>query len=211
MKVALAGRSAPAVVRSESSRPSATARPAPKPFQGQQLTIACHPLHRLRSPLSPPPPPLPLRLWPRQAARPEPPTHLPGPAEPHDSPKPRCGLQKEGGEGPCIRPRSSVPTSSLSSAPPPTLRLRCAPPAVPTPHTTTALPRAAAVSATRPALTHKEKATGLNMGKKEKSDTLHAARRVSAPVLPPPSPERSPQHRGAHWSRVERELEPERA
>lgn len=207
MKVALAGRSAPAVVRSESSRPSATARPAPKPFQGQQLTIACHPLHRLRSPLSPPPPPLPLRLWPRQAGAPNPPPR-PGGA-PRLSQTPLRAPERRG-EGPCIRPRSSVPTSSLSSAPPPTLRLRCAPPAVPTPHTTTALPRAAAVSATRPALTHKEKATGLNTGKKEKSDTLHAARRVSAPVLPPPSPERSPQHRGAHWSRVERELEPER-
>lgn len=87
MKVALAGRSAPAALRSESSRPSATASPAPKPFQGQQLTIACHPLHRLRSPLSPPPPPLPLRLWPRQARSPRPtslarrsPTTLPNPA-----------------------------------------------------------------------------------------------------------------------------------
>lgn len=86
MKVALAGRSAPAAVRSQSNRPSATARPAPKPFLGQQLTIACHPLHRLRSPLSPPPPPLPLRLWPRQAESPRPtslarsPTTLPNPA-----------------------------------------------------------------------------------------------------------------------------------
>lgn len=95
MKVALAGRSAPAALRSDCSQPSATARPAPEPFQGQQLTIACHPLHRLRSPLSPPPPPLPLPLWPRQAVGPRPTSQTR--RSPTTLPKSRCALLKEGG------------------------------------------------------------------------------------------------------------------
>lgn len=73
---------------------------------------------------------------------------------------------------------------SVPSPPPPSLRLRCAPPVVPTLHTTTALLRAAAVRTAKPVLTHKEKANGLNVSQKEKSDPLREARRVSAPVLP---------------------------
>lgn len=131
-------------------------------------------------------------------------THLPDPAEPNDSPKPRCAFQKEGGgEGPCVRPRSSVPTSSLSSVP-----ATNSPAAVRTsrrfPHRTPP-PRflGRRLSAPPdPQLTHKEKAGRLNRSKKEKSDTLHAARRASAPVLPPlnPSGPRSTEGRtGAPW------------
>lgn len=202
----MADRSAPAALHSECSRPSAPARLDPDAFPGLVVNNSM------------PPPAPPARPFVTPTPTPFPATVAsPGQGPPDPPPRPsgalllsQTPLQKEVGEGPCVRPRSSVPTSSLSSSPPPTLPLRCAPPAVPTPHTTTALPRAAAVSAARPALTHKEKAKELNKGKKEKSDTLQAARRASAPVLPPLNPSGPRSTEGRTGALCKRELEPER-
>lgn len=63
------------------------------------------------------------------------------------------------------------------------LSRRLTPPAVPTPQAT-ALLGAAAVSPAAPAYPHKEKARGLNLGKK-KADSLNAAKSVSAPACRP--------------------------
>lgn len=66
--------------------------------------------------MSPPPPPLPLRLWPRQARGPRPTSQTQ--RSPSLSQTPLRASERRGmGRGPCVRPRSSVPTSNLSSVP----------------------------------------------------------------------------------------------
>ncbi|MEJ1280362.1 hypothetical protein NN561_011307 [Cricetulus griseus] len=92
MKVALAGRRAPAAVRSECSRPSATARPAPA------VNNSMPPPAPPAQPLSPPPPPLPLRLWPRQAGAPRPTSQTP--RSPPTLPNAAACFKKNGGRDP---------------------------------------------------------------------------------------------------------------
>lgn len=169
------GRSAPAALRSECSRPSAPARLDPDAFPGLVVNNSMPPPAPPARPfVTPTPTPSPATVASPGQGPPDPPPRPSGALLLSQTPQ-RASERKGGGT---LR-ETAKPSSNLQSVLRPRHQLSgCGAHLRPFPHRTpptTALPRAAAVIAARPALTHKEKAKGLNKGKKEKSDTLHAA------------------------------------
>lgn len=207
----MAGRSAPAALRSECSRPSAPARLDPDAFPRLVVNNSMPPPAPPGEALCHPHPhPFPSDCGLARPGAPDPPPRPSGALRLSQTPL-RASERRGVGRGPCMRPRSSVPTSSLSSVP-----ATNSPAAVRTSGGSHTAHHHRASSGggcqRRQTRTHTQRESkGTKRGQKRKVGHPTRGQKGVGPCLSSPEPQRSPQYRGAHRSTMERELEPERS